>query len=114
MKLRMETDTLRFRLSPSELDRLIAGGSLTAATPLPGGTFQYAVELDDGDDWQLTGHAHLVRLRLPRLDVLAHKAELPSKTGLSRTLSLNAGGTLEVHFEVDAKRPRRLQATPPT
>lgn len=110
MKLRMETDTLRFRLSPSDLDRLLAGGSLTAATPLPGGAFQYAVELVDDADWQLVGNAHLVRLKLPRLDVVAHKAELPSKAGLSRTLALNGGGTLDVHFEIDAKRPR---AKPP-
>ncbi|MFP5382977.1 MAG: DUF7009 family protein [Gammaproteobacteria bacterium] len=105
MKLRLESDTLRFRLSPAELDRLLASGSLTASTPLPGGAFRYAVELTDGDDWAFTGDAHHIVLRLPKLDVLGHKAELPSKTGLLRTLRVN-GGVLDVCFEIDAKRPR--------
>lgn len=112
MKLRLESDTLRFRLSPAELDRLLGSGSLTASTPLPGGTFRYAVELTDGDDWAFTGDAHQIVLRLPKLDVLGHKAELPSKAGLLRTLRVN-GGVLDVCFEIDAKRPRANRAGAP-
>lgn len=105
MKLRLESDTLRFRLSAAELDRLLAAGSLTTSTPLPGGAFRYAVELTDGEGWTFTGNAHHIVLRLPRLDVLGHKAELPSKAGLLHTLNVN-GGVLDICFEIDAKRPR--------
>lgn len=105
MNLRFENDTLRFRVTHPELDRLLASGSLTAVTPLPGGSFRYAIELVDQPHWDLLGDARNLVLRLPRLDVLGHKASLPSKAGIARTLQAN-GGVLDVRFEVDARRSR--------
>ncbi len=105
MNLRLEHDTLRFRITLRELDLLLANGSLTAVTPLPGGSFRYAVELVDGDHWEITGDPRGLLLRLPRLDLLGHKASLPSKQGISRTLNAN-GGMLDVRVEVDVRRAR--------
>ena len=105
MNLRFERDTLRFRVNARELDQLLANGSLTAATTLPSGSFRYAIELVDGEHWELAGDLRVLQLRLPRLDVLGHKASLPSKEGIGRTIAAN-GGVVEVRFEVDVKKPK--------
>jgi hypothetical protein len=105
MNLRFENDTLRFRVNARELDQLLANASLTGATTLPSGAFRYAIELIDGEHWDLTGDLRQLKLRLPRLDVLGHKASLPSKDGIARTIAAN-GGVLEVCFEVDVKKAK--------
>lgn len=105
MNLRFESDSLRFRVNARELDQLLANGSLTAATPLPSGSFRYSIELVDGELWELVGDNKQLQLRIPRLDVLGHKASLPSKNGISRTINAN-GGMVEARFEVDAKKAR--------
>lgn len=105
MNLRFENDTLRFRVNARELDQLLANGSLTGVTPLPSGSFRYAIELVEGDHWELTGDMRALQLRMPRLDVLGHKASLPSKDGVARTITAN-GGVIEVRFEVDVKKEK--------
>ena len=105
MNLRFEGDALRFRVNARELDQLLANGSLTGATTLPSGSFRYAIELVEGEHWELVGDMRQLQLRLPRLDVLGHKASLPSKDGIGRTIAAN-GGVTEVRFEVDVKRAR--------
>lgn len=103
MNLRFENDRVRFRVNRDELDRLLTNGSLTGATPLPGATFRYAIELVEGEHWELVGDLRQLQLRLPRLEVLGHRASLPSKEGISRTITAS-GGVLDVAFEVDVKR----------
>lgn len=106
MNLRFENDALRFRVNTRELDQLLANGSLAGATTLPGGTFRYGIELVDGEHWDLAGDTRQLTLRLPRLDLLGHKASLPSKNGIARTLTASSG-VIEVRFEVDVKESRR-------
>lgn len=106
MNLRFENDAIRFRIDTRELDQLLASGSFGGATALPAGPFRYGIALTDGEAWELAGDVRSLQLRLPRLDVLGHKASLPSKQGLTRSLSAN-GVPVEVHFEVDAKSGRR-------
>jgi hypothetical protein len=105
MNLRFDGDTLRFRVNARELDQLLANGSLTAATTLPSGAFRYAIELVDGEHWELIGDLKQLQLRIPRRDVLGHKSSLPSKEGMGRTIAAN-GGVAEVRFEVDVKKVR--------
>lgn len=105
MKLRLEGDTLRLRLSPDELDRLLASGSLSAATPLPGGLFRYGIEVIDGDEWVLHEQGRQLRLDIPRRELIGHRASLPSKAGIAKTLAVG-GGMLDMRVEVDVKRPR--------
>lgn len=105
MNLRFENDSLRFRVNARELDQLLANGSLTGATTLPSGAFRYAVELIEGEHWDLTGDIRQLKLRIPRLDVLGHKASLPSKEGIARTITAN-GGVIEARLEVDVKKEK--------
>lgn len=105
MNLRFEGDTLRFRVNARDLDQLIASGSTTAATSLPSGTFRYAIELIEGEHWELVGDLRQLQLRIPRRDVIGHKSSLPSKEGIGRTIAAN-GGVVEVRFEVDVKKAR--------
>lgn len=105
MNLRFENDALRFRVNTRELDQLLANGSLAGATTLPAGTFRYGIELVDGEHWGLAGDTRQLTLRLPRLDVLGHKASLPSRSGLARTLTASSG-VIEVRFEVDVRKEK--------
>jgi len=105
VNLRFDSDTLRFRVNARELDQLLGNGSLTGATSLPSGTFRYAIELVEGEHWELVGDLRQLQLRMPRRDVLGHKASLPSKEGIARTITAN-GGVVEVRFEVDVKKVR--------
>lgn len=107
MNLRFDGDSLRFRVSRQELDDLLAGGRLAAATPLPAGAFRYAVTVVDGADapWRLAQDGDGLQLALPRAALLAHRAQLPSKEGLAATIGV-AGTRLDVRFEVDVKRAR--------
>lgn len=105
MNIRLENDTLRFRVNARELDQLLANGSISGVTPLPGGSLRYGIELIEGDHWSIIGDSRHLVLHIPRLDVIGHKAELPSKQGLERTLPAN-GGVLLVCFEVDVKKAK--------
>lgn len=107
MKLRLRGDSLRVRVSPSELDTLVAGGTVIDAVhfgPAPDQCLRCEVVIDASItdlDADLGGRdgGTLIRVRVPA-DALRRIAA-SDEVGLSASKSLGAAGTLALLFEKD-------------
>lgn len=68
MKLRIQDNSIRFRLTRSEVDQLDRDGSVIATTSFPGGgSLEYAVESSPDADRPSAGFfAERIQVRIPR------------------------------------------------
>ncbi|MEX0601585.1 MAG: hypothetical protein WD423_16330 [Rhodothermales bacterium] len=100
MKLRLSGDSIRLRLSPSDLAKFEKVGHVDESVPLRGGplhfTLQAAKEVDDLDA-VLEGTS--LRVRLPAAWVPAWIAS--DRVGFEASIPLERGGTLNILVEKD-------------
>jgi hypothetical protein len=112
MKVQMQGQSLRVRISESELARLQAGEAVGNLTRLPGGeACRHEVGLVEGDEPALLAAGGGWILSLPRVLLEPYVARLPCRDGLAFRLPVE-GSELEVDFEVDVRDSVRSRGTP--
>lgn len=106
MKLQVEADQLRLRLSEAELARLAEQGSLARAVTCPDGTTAHCqVSLQAGAaSAHCEGNLMDLRVALPREAFLAFAAERPRRDGFGF-----ACGPLRIIVEVDVRDSHRVR-----
>lgn len=113
MKVQMQDQTLRLRISEAELARLQAGDVIGNVTRLPGGiASRQAMQLVDGDTPSLVVTGEGWTYHLPRGLLAPYVARLPCRDGLSTGLPVGEGMELAVDFEVDVRDSVRRRGTP--
>lgn len=104
MNIRLAANALRFRVTRNELDGLLAGRSLALEVSLPGNhAFRASVRPALLGGWQLESDPTGTWLSIPRLDIEALAASLPSKEGIEHRFTDVKGGELTVSLAVDLK-----------
>lgn len=114
MKLQIDGQQWRLRVTEDELQELLAGRCVAVRSVLPTGTV-LCVELalvaaaaarfeDRGGVWCIA---------LPAATIAAHAARLPCRDGVAFAFPVRAGVVLALSFEVDVhdRRRRRARAT---
>jgi hypothetical protein len=110
MNVRFADKSLRYRVSRSELDALLTGRSLSLEVTLPRShVFRTSVRPALLGGWQLESDPTGIWLSIPRHDLEALAADLPSKEGITHRFQ-NANGDLVLSFEVDIKQSRPADA----
>ena len=103
MKLRIKGNSLRLRVSPSELDRLSKGQRIEETIHFgsePDAKLTYALELDKGIDHLTVKYGpHIVTVQIPFQ--LAYSWATSALVGLSGCVDLGPAGTLDVLVEKD-------------
>lgn len=104
MKLQINGQQWRLRISEDELQRLHEGRALVSTSSLPGNTaFRFELELvpalqarvsKDGDSWKFS---------LPTASVDAYVQRLPCRDGVDFVLPGGTDVPLQVVFEVDVR-----------
>lgn len=113
MKVQMQGQSLRARLSEAELARLQAGEVVCNLTRLPGAeALRHEVVLVDAGEPRLRASAAGWTLSLPRSVLDPYVARLPCRDGLGFRLPVGEGPDLEVDFEVDVRDSVRTRGTP--
>ena len=103
MNVRFSDRHIRFRVSRSELDRLLAGRSLALDVPMPRShQFRASVSAAAFGDWQLESDPTGLWLSIPKQTLEEWQATLPNKEGLQHQFQLD-GSQLSVAFEVDLR-----------
>lgn len=113
MKVQMQDQILRLRISEAELARLQAGEVVGNVTHLPGGiAHRQTVQLVDDDTPALVATTEGWNYRLPRDLLVPYVARLPCRDGLAVSLPVGEGAELAVEFEVDVRDSVRSGRTP--
>lgn len=91
-------------MTASELDALLAGRSIGLEVPLPRHhVFRASVRSSLLGGWQLESDPTGMWLSIPRLDLEALAASLPSKQGIEHRFPTAKGSELVAKFEVDTR-----------
>ena len=102
MKLQIEANLLRFRISEAELVDLMAGRSVIDQTQTPDGVVHgRQLRLQTLDSPLLSWQAQQIELILPRAAVDTYITALPRKDALR--FQMGAEGGLQLDFEVDVR-----------
>jgi hypothetical protein len=110
MNVRFSDRHIRFRVARQEVERLLAGRSLTLDVPMPRAhQFRASINITSTGDWQLDSDPTGLWLTLPRKALEGLLQELPSKEGLEHEFATN-GQTLAVALEVDLRSEREKKA----
>jgi hypothetical protein len=102
MKLRIEDNTIRIRLSQPEILALMEKNSVKMTTPFPGSTLKTEVQLTEREEIECTYSNDRIGLLLP-ISFLS-KWESDEKIGFETRLPLENGGELLILVEKDFKR----------
>ena len=103
MNVRFSDRHIRFRVTRQELERLLAGRSLSLDVPMPRAhQFRASVSVTPIGDWQLDSDPTGMWLSLPRSALEEMIQDLPRKEGLEHSFE-TSGSTLGVAFEVDLR-----------
>lgn len=103
MKLQIEDQRLRFRISEAELTRLLAGTTLSDETRLGPSDHRWRhLRLQPGTGPRLDWGDGQITLHLPRTAVEDYAASLPRRDALRFTLDC-AGEAVTLDFEVDVR-----------
>lgn len=112
MKVQMQGQSLRVRISEAELARLLAGEAIDNLTRLPGGECcRHEVRVVGGDEPTLLAGEGGWTLSLSRGQLDPYVARLPCREGLAFRLAVGIGPDLEVDFEVDVRDSVRSRGT---
>jgi len=110
MNVRFSDRHIRFRVSRSELENLLAGRSLALDVPMPRShQFRASVSVTPIGDWQLDSDPTGMWLALPRTALEDLSRSLPNKEGLEHDFGTD-GSKVSVAFEVDLRSEKNKQA----
>jgi hypothetical protein len=111
MNIRFSDHHIRFRVARQELERLLAGRSLSLDIAMPRAhQFRATINVTSIGDWQLDNDPTGIWLSLPRSSLEELLQSLPSKEGLEHQFETGNGTALGVAFEVDLKKESSRQA----
>lgn len=100
MKIRIRENSVRFRLTKSEVKRLCEGGMVLEKTEFNDSHFSYAVKASTKyDNLNASFNDKTIVLYIP--DVLLKNWHINDTVGFYHTQSLNAGGSLALTLEKD-------------
>lgn len=106
MKLRIEKNAIRLRLTRAEIDELAEKGHLEVVTPLgPGQALRYRLEAADVPAIALAWNDACLTVRLPAPDVAAWPKS--GQIGFQRELDAGDGLRVSLRVERDFKEGRR-------
>jgi hypothetical protein len=104
MNVRFSEQAIRCRATSAELQQLLTGRALTLELSLPRDRkFRVNVRPAALETWQLDSDPTGIWLAIPRSQLLALAATVPSKEGIEHSFETAPGG-LTVTFEVDLKK----------
>lgn len=101
MNLRFAAHSIRVRITADEFAQLQGGKSLGLEVSLPRGHV-FRAKLNPAADWLFDSDPTGLWFNVPREELDALAAALPSRQGIMHTFSTNHGN-LEVSLEVDVK-----------
>lgn len=105
MKLRIDPESISYRLDFDELEKLLAEGQLVETLALPEDHLTYRVTcLPHAAEASFQAQDQTFHLTLSRDSLLEHKAALPSLKGIIHSFPTQKGGTLDVSLEVNLKK----------
>lgn len=100
MKIRIKGNSIRYRLTRTEVERFSKDGYLEEHTELPGNTFTYALKADfDAKDLDARMSQNKIELIFP--DSEKTKWFESEKVGYQNILKLENGGNLKLLLEKD-------------
>ena len=111
MKVQMQGQALRIRISEVELARLRDGETVENLTRLPGDLSRHQVRMIEGGEPTLAPAPGGWAFGLPHGELDPYVARLPCRDGLAMRLPVDGGGELEVEFEVDVRDSIRSRGT---
>jgi len=111
MKVQMQGQALRIRISEAELARLLDGGAVENLTRLPGAVAHHQLRTAEDGKPTLAAAPGGWIFSLPRGELEPYVAKLPCRDGLVVRLQVEAGAELEVEFEVDVRDSVRSRGT---
>lgn len=100
MRVQIEDQRLRWRVSAEECTQLLGGASLLDHTNIGTRLLQRQLRLQPAGA-SLSTQDDCLTLSLPHADVVALAARLPSRDGLHYTV-----GAVEIEFDVDVRSAR--------
>lgn len=103
MKVQMQGQSLRIRISETELAQLQGAGRVDNQTRLPGGRVCFALQRVECDVPSLRVEPDGWVFSLPRGMLEAYVARLPCREGVEVRLPMEGGDALDVAFEVDVR-----------
>ena len=116
MKVQLQGQLVRLRISEAELARLQAGGTVENLTRLPAGlALRQWLRLGKGSQPELrVGDAQGWGCLLPPAELAAYVARLPCREGLRLRLPLAEGAedAIEIDLEVDVRDSVRSRGVP--
>jgi hypothetical protein len=113
MKLQIQAQEMRFRITETELATLLATGELVDQSRLPDDSlWRRRVYLTTLAEAALSCESATWSLSLPREQVAALAARIPSSDGLHYALASVAGSMMAVSFDVDLRSSSRFEAAP--
>ncbi len=115
MKVQLQGQLVRLRISEAELTRLQAGGTVDNLTRLPAGLLlRQWLRLGDDAQPALQVDAGGWGCLLPRAELASYVARLPCREGLRLRLPLAEGAedVVEIDLEVDVRDSVRSRGVP--
>ncbi len=104
MKVQLQGQSLRLRISELELQQLQAGEEIGNLTKLPGGiTYSFHIGLVEVDLPSLEGGPSCWWLNFPRHALAQYVERLPCRDALRISLAIGQETVLGVDFEVDVR-----------
>ena len=113
MKIQLQGQGMRLRISEAELARLQAGETVENLTRLPGGAAcRHALRKVAGAQAALQAEAGGWTFLLPADPLQAYVARLPCRDGLRFRLAVADDDAIEIDFEVDVRDSVRSRGAP--
>lgn len=115
MKVQLQGQQIRLRISEAELARLQAGEAVENLTRLPAGLLlRQWLQVGEGPQTQLLADAAGWGCLLPRDELAGYVARLPCREGLHLRLPLGAGAeeVVGIDVEVDVRDSVRSRGVP--
>jgi hypothetical protein len=103
MKLQLEGQQLRVRVSEAEFAQLLAGTALEAAVQLPGTVWTWRAQPVAEGDLRATAEAASLQLLLPLQLLSDYQKRLPCRDGLEAEQTVSDAPPLRLSFEVDVR-----------
>lgn len=100
--IRIDKDSIRFRISPVELEKLLEGESLPQYLMTGGRNIEYSISPTQEGKMQLDTHEMKLSLLVPQRDIESLRDMGRSKKGISIRQ-----GSAEVSLQVDLKMQKR-------
>jgi hypothetical protein len=104
MKVQLQQQTLRLRISEHELAQLLAGGEVSNLTRItPSVAYSFNLCLTKEVEPTLVGSSGCWWFHLPQRPLQDYVATLPNRHGLEFPINVGQNETLQVEIEVDVR-----------